>query len=447
MPGLRPPAPIIVGADPLPGSTDPIRAGGRIRAGAGAGNGLAGGQALTLTEIGAGKLGARQTFMGDGTGWEHRFARQLNAGAAPVDVLSIYDTGAIIPVAPPAGPIVADLGAPTRPWRNIYASGGVTAATLAASGPAGTVRGVQFQTANVARFQTYLDTAAESGGGIGSNWTLARYSDAGAFLGTSIVVARGNGNIYLATGGGVLVVGPTDTAVGGGERVRVDGETILQANSTRALAVRALTGSADVLRVDAQAGVVFGYRLSIGSSNTWTANLFEVDPVAQAVFVGTGSAPGNGLAVRKAISVGLVGGTDIGGPETIKVARSALVISRINENPVLKLDCISQQAGGVEYYENGGFMGAVYGYNYGRRMFFRWGAAAADTGFEWGSADGLSVYMKLLAYGGGARARWTLNGDLELTNPQTTPAAGAPWGYIIAYLNNTPVKIPYYQIA
>jgi hypothetical protein len=74
------------------------------------------------------------------------------------------------------------------------------------TGSAATVRGLTFQTGGSNRWLFYENSTAESGANAGSDFTLAAYDDAGAFLANAIVVTRSNFGISIP---GVFSAGNT----------------------------------------------------------------------------------------------------------------------------------------------------------------------------------------------------------------------------------------------
>jgi hypothetical protein len=68
------------------------------------------------------------------------------------------------------------------------------------SGPVGTTRDIEFQTSGSNRFGIGINNEAESGSDVGSNFTIARFSDAGAYLGTAVKIARNTGDFEILTG-------------------------------------------------------------------------------------------------------------------------------------------------------------------------------------------------------------------------------------------------------
>ncbi len=124
------------------------------------------------------------------------------------------------------------LGGASNRWATVYAtdlslSGSATIlGTMIAGGArldaaAGSVRQLTFTTAGVARHAVYADSAAESGANAGSNYALSQYSDAGAYLGTALLVLRASGDVVLASDRGTVRVGVG--APSGAEALRVAG--------------------------------------------------------------------------------------------------------------------------------------------------------------------------------------------------------------------------------
>ena len=70
---------------------------------------------------------------------------------------------------------------------------------LKVSGSAGTYREMQLSTSGSLRWSTFADNAAETGSNAGSNYAIARYTDAGVFIDQPFVVNRATGNLQLST--------------------------------------------------------------------------------------------------------------------------------------------------------------------------------------------------------------------------------------------------------
>ena len=62
-------------------------------------------------------------------------------------------------------------------------------------GNAGDNRGISLRSENSVRWNFYVNGAAESGGNAGSDLTIARYSDAGGYLGAAMAFERSSGKI------------------------------------------------------------------------------------------------------------------------------------------------------------------------------------------------------------------------------------------------------------
>jgi hypothetical protein len=73
--------------------------------------------------------------------------------------------------------------------------------SLKVSDAAGTSRAVEFDTAGAARFTFGLTNTAESGGNAGSDFSIANFSDAPAFLGLPIFIKRSTGFVAIGSGG------------------------------------------------------------------------------------------------------------------------------------------------------------------------------------------------------------------------------------------------------
>ena len=75
-----------------------------------------------------------------------------------------------------------------------------TAAAINFNTATATTRYSNYYTNSVSRWISGVDSTAESGSNVGSQWTLNAYSDAGAFLYSPILVARANGIVQMAQG-------------------------------------------------------------------------------------------------------------------------------------------------------------------------------------------------------------------------------------------------------
>jgi hypothetical protein len=74
---------------------------------------------------------------------------------------------------------------------------GTTTPTLIIDGPAGSNRFLQYNTSGALRWYAYVTGGAESGGNVGSDYAINRYSDAGAFLAQGLVINRANGTVTI----------------------------------------------------------------------------------------------------------------------------------------------------------------------------------------------------------------------------------------------------------
>ncbi|WP_316815846.1 hypothetical protein [Pedobacter nyackensis] len=62
------------------------------------------------------------------------------------------------------------------------------------NGAPATIRSLAYQTNNVNRWYVYTDQGAETGSNVGSNFNIARYSDAGVYLSNALIINRASGN-------------------------------------------------------------------------------------------------------------------------------------------------------------------------------------------------------------------------------------------------------------
>jgi hypothetical protein len=92
---------------------------------------------------------------------------------------------------------------------------------------AGSGRGVQINTAGVARWYMGSNTLAESGSNVGSNFILSRYDDAGSLIDTPLTISRSTGSASftapmtnaVSTAGNIAMLGLTNTNAAGGTTV------------------------------------------------------------------------------------------------------------------------------------------------------------------------------------------------------------------------------------
>jgi hypothetical protein len=68
------------------------------------------------------------------------------------------------------------------------------------SGAAGTLRVYRAQTAGVLRWQWGAEASPESGGNVGSDWDVYRYSDGGLYLGRPLQIKRDTGIVQIESG-------------------------------------------------------------------------------------------------------------------------------------------------------------------------------------------------------------------------------------------------------
>jgi hypothetical protein len=80
------------------------------------------------------------------------------------------------------------------------------------SGPAATNRGMAIYTGATCRWQVLGDATAESGGNAGTNFAIARYNDAGAYLDEPITIQRSTGVVGLNIGAAAPTKGLQDNS-------------------------------------------------------------------------------------------------------------------------------------------------------------------------------------------------------------------------------------------
>lgn len=61
-----------------------------------------------------------------------------------------------------------------------------------------TIRALRYMTGGLERFAVFVTNAAESGSSAGSDFAIARYNDAGGYLGEPLTIKRSDGGVYLA---------------------------------------------------------------------------------------------------------------------------------------------------------------------------------------------------------------------------------------------------------
>ena len=86
--------------------------------------------------------------------------------------------------------------------------------TLVTNAAAGTTRRHYFQTATSNRFALGISGDAESGSNAGSNFTIARYSDAGAVIDNAMYITRSTGSVAFANGINSTTIGATTPSTG-----------------------------------------------------------------------------------------------------------------------------------------------------------------------------------------------------------------------------------------
>ena len=80
---------------------------------------------------------------------------------------------------------------------HVYDSGGENHITI--DGTSGGNRNLRFATENSTRWNLYTTGAPESGGNIGSDFTIGRYSDGGTYIDNPLFIKRSTGNVGIGT--------------------------------------------------------------------------------------------------------------------------------------------------------------------------------------------------------------------------------------------------------
>jgi hypothetical protein len=117
-------------------------------------------------------------------------------GVATVYDLLLNPSGGYVGISRSSAAYPLDVGGSAR----LKTTGSVA---LYIDGAAGTDRGVIFSTSANQRWFWNCDGTGETGSDAGSDMTLHRYNDAGAWLGTSIRFRRNNGLVQVMTGQGI----------------------------------------------------------------------------------------------------------------------------------------------------------------------------------------------------------------------------------------------------
>lgn len=104
-------------------------------------------------------------------------------------------------------------GAATASVLNVTKTG--AAANAIVNGDAGQSRQLLFRTGNVNRWTVFSDNVAESGSDAGSNFNIARFSDAGVYQGASFSIQRSTGNVFINSNLNVTKAGAVSVAISG----------------------------------------------------------------------------------------------------------------------------------------------------------------------------------------------------------------------------------------
>lgn len=115
------------------------------------------------------------------------------------------------------------LGAGTlSPAFRLHVAETATDANLGIDAPNGRTRQVIFNTSGSVRWTVAANASSETGGNAGSNFAVNRFSDAGAFIDSPIVVTRSTGatSLLSLSVGGAVTVGSAGLTVNGGTSVQ-----------------------------------------------------------------------------------------------------------------------------------------------------------------------------------------------------------------------------------
>jgi len=133
-------------------------------------------------------------------------------------------------------------------------------------GPAGINRNINFATAGSTRWNIYANNTAESGLNAGSNLSFGRYTDAGAFISTAMLIERNSGNVGIGTSSPARPLSvsrdATSSVVG----------TFKSANTQSSISFQASATTSDTaVRIGAEANELFAHvngseRMRIDSS-------------------------------------------------------------------------------------------------------------------------------------------------------------------------------------
>jgi hypothetical protein len=146
--------------------------------------------AATQTAALTGLLGSSTIPLANGgTASTTAAGARTNLGLGTVATLNTGTSGATVPLLN---------GANTWSAAQNFSASPNASADYVRGGAAGTNRGMQYFTASSLRWYQYVDNTSESGSNTGSNWVLARYTDAGGFVDAPLSIARNTGDATFA---------------------------------------------------------------------------------------------------------------------------------------------------------------------------------------------------------------------------------------------------------
>lgn len=231
---------------------------------------------------------------------------------------------------------------------------GTAAANVVVNGAAGSNRNIFYRSAGSNRWSASTNTTAESGGNVGSDFQINRYSDAGAVVDTPFAITRSTGIVTLSQGLGFTgsAAATTRTNMGLGtaavENIGTSGNAIgkMNAANTWSAPQTISTGASQAnFNLDANAGqsrVLFGFTAGV---TRWA--VLPGDSSAE-----TGSNIGSNFGINRYADNGSYLDTPL------VIARSTGVVSFVNapKIPSFTVSTLPSAAAnpqGIAYVSNG----------------------------------------------------------------------------------------------
>ena len=219
-----------------------------------------------------------------------RILGRSSAGAGDVEELDAATARTVLGVQPTASP--AFTGTFAAATSNFSGTVTVTSPLVLTGTVAGNVRQLRMQTSGSTRWEVGPGFDAESGSNVGSTFWITRWSDAGAFLGTPISIARATGVVTFESQ--VLVTaGGTSPNYAPGIAFTNDTNTGIHQVSGNSDTLSIVTGGTERVRVDASGNVGIG-----NPSAQARLHCFTASDGAQAIFSGAQSSNEQTLLFR-----------------------------------------------------------------------------------------------------------------------------------------------------